>query len=362
MTTPITYDREAFYEALGQVRGLLAELRYIDRALAYLREQRITLGEEFWAGHVSFQIELGRTAPFTRWCSVPDPVPLPWEGLPWHTNAKETEVRAQLAELAGEAETWAAAEISSLTERIAPLTEPIADRYESRLIRPLETVHDTLSYEVSSDVGKLAHSLGGWEGAAADSFASHFYHPFGDILRRQRELLTALAAGLAAAKAIVESTQHSLMDVVHQVRDLLHAQLQQRAEDAGPGREAARTAVIISAGAGVLAAVASGGGLWTVGLTAFAGATSVAATGVPDEAATDHQLAGSTAEELLAALTNAVVLVDTNESDQHDELAEAIRAVLERVASLRGDGSDDRLIPIRPDLVDGVDASNFYLP
>lgn len=50
--------------------------------------------------------------------------------------------------------------------------------------------------------------------------------------------------------------------------------------------------------------------------------------------------------------------------DTHEALHEEVRAALSRVRELRGsaDDEDGRLIPIRPDIVNGVDADNFYQP
>lgn len=362
LTGPPPYHRGELYRNLSDVRGYLAELRYIDRALDYLsqEEARWWQGWELLGGIAYVDVELGQTVPFTKMYRVPEKFPrFFWQ------RSKATEINSHLEVIAEEATAWAATAIESITSWIEPFTAPLASTYEYRTIMPLETIHDMLEDKVSTDFGRLSHSLGNWEGEAADNFATYFYYPFEDTLRSQRQLIAALAGGMLTAKAIVESTQHSLMNVVHHLREELLEQLELRARHAERSRqESLRDALIIGGGtATILGAVASGG-LWTVAMGTVAGGTTIASTTIPDGASDPYQLRGGTAEELLDALSDAVNQIGLNDDHQHLQLADAVWDVLERVEHLRGgsDAGDGRLIPIRPDIVGGVDGDDFYLP
>jgi hypothetical protein len=86
--------------------------------------------------------------------------------------------------------------------------------------------------------------------------------------------------------------------------------------------------------------------------------------GIPDGGSTEFNIEGSTAGALRDSMSDAISQIKINDGEQHDALLEEVDAALQRVNTLRGgaDGDDGRLIPIRPDIVDGVDGDVFYLP
>jgi len=181
--------------------------------------------------------------------------------------------------------------------------------------------------------------------------------------------------GIVAAKAIAESTQHSLMNVAHATKLALREQLQLAQAAATLERQQSAQDTLIIAGGlatvfgavlSAVPAVAAGStsGLWSASLSVVAGGAQLATLGIPQEGAEPYTIEGGTAEALLASLSEAVDLIKNNDDDQHDKLLHEINAVMGRVEILRGgdDGEDARLIPIRPDLVDGVDSESFYVP
>lgn len=359
----ITYDRDEFYRELTEVQGYLAELRYIDTGMAYLEEEEA----RWWqgldlVGPGSFYIEIdfGTTFPFKKKYRVPDDhIHFFWE------DSKKERFVDRLRALAEEANTWAADEIKAIIDRVRPFTWPTGLLYKNNCIDPVLAAHDTLDDEVSVDFGRLEHSLGSWEGDAADNFATNFYNPFEHTLRSQKQLLTALAGGITAAKAIAESTQHSLMNVVHFTREALREQLelcQARAELAR--QESIRNVSIIAGGAAtVFGGFISGGGLWAIGAGVVAGGVSIASTAIPDGGWIALDLHGATAADLLSSMSDAIGLVVRNDSYQHEKLGEEIQMVLDRVDALRAsDREDGRLIPVQPNIISGVDGTDFYLP
>src|SRR5690606_19374508 len=207
--------------------------------------------------------------------------------------------------------------------RVRPFTWLRPGSGESWVIEPLTQVHQRLEDDVDTDFGKLSGSLSNWEGDAADNFATYFYHPFEGILEKQRRLVGALIVGVEAADAIYQATQHSLMTVACHTRDALYEQLELRAQHAElVRRESIRNALVLAGAGASLIAAAAGGGLWSIGLDAATGLSAAASTTIPPD---------------------------------------AVRKVLDRVEGLRA-GGDGRLVPIRPEIVDGVDGDDFYLP
>jgi hypothetical protein len=358
----IPYDMRELYRKLAEIQGYFAELRYIDTALPYLEQEK----SSWWhnaplgPGVDYVEAQFGTTFPFKKTYTVPmDFIRLPWQ------EGKKTEVLAHLQTLATEANTWAATEVEAITSRIKPYTWPVGSSYESRCIKPVQDAHRDLHDEISADFGKLRQSIGRWEGSAADSFAENFYHPFEHTLRSQLQLLTALAAGIAAAKTIAQSTQHSLMNIVHYTGEALRDQLQLSQSKAELARQEAikNVAVIGGAASSVFGGLVAGGSLWAMTMPAVGAGVGIAATSIPDGGWAALNLRGSTALDLLASMSDAVTRVVRNDSAQHRELSEDVETALRRVELLRSgsDGDDGRLIPVRPDIVSGVDGSDFRL-
>ncbi|MFY1699927.1 hypothetical protein [Solwaraspora sp. WMMA2101] len=360
----ITYDRRELYRKLSEIQGYLAELRYIDTALAYLEAEKSSWWHKTPVGPgVDYiDVEFGTTFPFRKVYTVP----LDYLRLPWQDDEKREEVQAHLRGLAAAANTWAATEVEAVTSRIQPYTWPVGSTYDSQCVQPVLDAHLTLNYEIGYDFGKLRHSLGNWRGEAADAFASEFYHPFEQTLRSQMQLLLALAGGIAAAKAIAESTQHSLMNVVHYTGEALRDQLRLCQSEAELARQEAirNIAVIGGAAASVFGGFLAGGGLWAMTMPTVAAGVGVAATAIPDGGWAALDIHGSTALDLLTSMSDAVSLVIANDSDQHAVLSRDVEAALRRIDTLRStsDGEYGRLIPAQPDVVGGVDSSNFRLP
>ncbi|MGH3679393.1 MAG: hypothetical protein ACRDT2_03795 [Natronosporangium sp.] len=364
-----TFDRDQLFELLEEIRGYFAELRYIDLAMQYLEGERAGPAQEYLGGVVTpgteyVEVEFGRTFPFTKRYPVRGDWFDPAFGLFDDTRAER--ILDRLPGFAAAADGWAATEIDGLTERVRPFTWPRGTDYESGCIEPLHGLQTLLADRVSHDFGLLQHSLSDWKGEAADNFGSRFYFPFEHTLRSQQELLGTLLRGIASAQAIAESTQHSIMRVVHATRAALREQLQlaQAAATLERQQSRQRASIIAGASATLFAGLLTSGSLWAAGAAVFSASTQLAAVDIPGGGATVVAVEGSTAEALLNSLSDAVSQIVVNDSEQHELLADQIKDVLQRVETLLGgsDGELGRLIPIRPDIVDGVDSGSFYLP
>lgn len=378
MDETIPYDKYQLQVLLGEVQGYLAELRYIDTAMGYMAQEEASGGERVLKSLLTqkdvhyIDVEFGRTFPFTKTYTVTRD----WYDGPFGLDdTREDRIRARLAELATEADEWAGAEIETIKARIEPLTWPEGSLYLRECIVPLQDMQVMLEDRVSHDFGLLRHTISSWRGEAADNFDGLFYSRFEHTLRSQKQMLTALMGGIVAAKAIAESTQHSLMNVAHATKLALREQLQLAQATAALERQQSAVRALIIAGGlttvfgGILAAVpavtaGSAAGLWSASLTVVAGSAQLATLGIPEDGATEHTIEGGTAEALCNSLSDAIVKIMENEAWQHDRLLREVDAALGRVETLRAgdDGEDARLIPIRPDLVDGVDSESFYVP
>jgi hypothetical protein len=361
------YDRPLLYKNLSEVQGYLAELRYIDIAVAYMEEEQASWWRQVPLTDLSsdLEVEYGKTHPFKKFYQVPNEFRFPWQ------DSRREQVQNQLEVIAEEASSWAATEVETIVGWIEPFTWPVGSLYESECIGPVVAAQRTLDLDVSTDFGKLDYSIRNWHGAAAENFVTNFYTPFGeDILDSQQQLLLSLAGGIEVAKAIAESTQHSIMNVVHYTRAALLEQLQLAAAEAELARQESlrNTMIIGGAGATLLAGlIVPGGGLWGVSLATVAGGASIASTAIPDGAWVPLSLQGATAVDLAKAMSDAIVEIEKNDGKQHHELMLEVNDVLGRVEPrslppTSGYTDDVRLVPMQPAIVDGVDGSDFYLP
>lgn len=369
MTQPVVYDRGDVHRFLTRLGELLADLRYVDRALAYLQEQDMSFWETvaaragIYRGYSVMVVELGRTVPFRRIYDIPyPPINPPWQ----FGNPTEEEIRGHLRSLEEEASRWAAANVVYLWEQVAPYTHSSPALYEHGVVEPLRRGHARLEDEVTDDFAKLRHSFSDWKGIAADNFASEFYHPFKHTLDSHKRLLLALAGAVKVAKAVDEVALHSVTAVLDAGCRALETQLRLRAGQAERERqETQRKALILAASTGGLVATVLGtSSLWAVGAAAAAESLTVFASGDLDETWKEVVFRTTTAEEILGEIVEKLTGVDRRVDDQLDELRAQVDDVLSRVSRLRRgrDGDDGRLIPIRPVIVDGVDAETFYLP
>jgi hypothetical protein len=358
------YDRPKLYENLSEVQGYLAELRYIDIAMAYMEEEQASWWRQIPATDLSsdLDVEYGKTYPFKRFYQVPNDFRFPWQ------DSRREQVQNQLEVIAEEASSWAATEVETIVGWIEPFTWPVGSLYESECIDPVMTAQGTLDYDVSADFGKLDYSIRNWHGKAAENFVTNFYTPFkDDILDNHKQLLLSLAGGLEAAKAIAESTQHSIMNVVHYTHAALVEQLQLAAVNAELARqESLRNIMIIGSGAAtaIAALVVPGGGLWAMTVEAVAGGASIASTAIPDGGSMSFSLRGATASDLAKAMSEAIVEIENHDGDQHEALMWEVHNVLDRIDPYYGgpNVADVRLVPMQPAIVDGVDGTDFYLP
>jgi hypothetical protein len=358
----VPYSKDAFIQKLSEVQGRLAELRYIDRATGYLEgEQAQWYHHQPLGDHIVMEVPFGETVPFTRSYQIGLPASRwPWEELPWHST-REEEVNRRLAEFAVEAGTWAADNIATLTKRAEPLTYPSPASYEGH-VSTLEDVSWVLENTVRSDFDKLTSSIADWEGDAADNYMTYFHEPFKDTRQSHVRLAGALAGGLATAKVIIQAGQQSLMDVVRQMSNLLYAQLVLRSQDTV--QDSTASVLVLGAGAASIAGAIASSGLWIVGWEAAAAGLSAASARIPPSSAHMVDLFGASAEKLLETLETAVGDIERGLTYQYDLLYDELDTVLRRVDLLRNenDGGDGRLVPIRPDIFDGVDADTFRLP
>jgi hypothetical protein len=362
MSETVPYDGYALYDLLGEIQGLFAELRYIDTALDYLEGEEAGWLQEYLGGIVTpgteyLEVEFGQTYPFTKRYTVPSD----WYDSPFgiFDDTRSERIRGRLGELGDEAGEWAATQIEDVKQRIEPFTWPQGDLYESDCLAPVGEMHALLEDQVSEDFGLLQHTISDWKGNAADNFASYFYFPFEHTVRSQKQMLTALMGGIAAAKAIAESSQHSIMNVVNATKAVLRAQLElAQATAARERRQSQQRALILVGGTATVfvgiitagAAAGSAAALWIASFEVIAGSTQLATLAIPDGGATEFNVQGSTAQGIRDSLMNALGQIKENDADEHEVLAGEIEAVLSRVDTLRGgpDGEDGRLVPISP--------------
>jgi hypothetical protein len=265
---------------------------------------------------------------------------------------------------------WGADNLETLKAMTQDVRHPPGSMYEHSVIEPLRTAHTILQDEVRSDFGKLKHTVDNWSGDAAENFATNFYHEFEDMTPSQERVFEALVGGLSTVKAIEESAQHSLMNAVHYLREMLLEQLELRQQQGNASQErrepslgdSVKAITILAAGAAVLSAAVPGK-LWAIGMEAAAGGLSIAASSIPADAAAEFTLHGQTAEVLLGTLLDAIDAIKKHTEDQYEALEVELGTVRDRVELLRGgpdpDGEDGRLYPIRPAIVDGVDSDTF---
>jgi hypothetical protein len=363
----IPYHQEAFHQTLSEVQSRLAELRYIDRAIEYLEQQQaeVELEHRLSGNYFLMEVRLGETVPFTRTFSITTPyMTLPWEYPPWETveDVKMDRINQRLDELRGEAGTWAATNIETVRSRVEPITSPSTTRYDDEVLNPIYDARVQLQDEVSSDFGKLRATIGHWEGEAAESFQTNFYHPFEDTVLSHDRLFQALYDGVVVAREILGAAQHSLMSVVHYTSARLYRQLELRSLDSSDDSPST-IPVIAATGFSLLSAVLGRAGLWVAGSEAISGAIALG-TELVERGNSTVALLGTSADQILFSLDDALRAILSNMSEQYDDLAVNVDTVLNRVRDLRdaSDGNDGRLIPIRPALVNGVNADTFYLP
>nr|MDT0660637.1 hypothetical protein [Micromonospora sp. DSM 115978] len=358
--TSFRYDPYKLHNDLADIGTYLADLHYIDQVFAYLAGLQSSWWHAITPGQFHFAVDFGGTVPFRRVWDVPEHF---IRRLPWQ-DSKEEEIRAQIQRYADTAPTWASCNIETVRAMMEPLAHPTTAGYLNDLIRPVQDVLNDLQDGVNDDFAKLRHTLGRWEGAAADQFANNFYHPFADTLDSQERLLIAFLGGLATSHTIVEATQQSLMNVVHHIREALHEQLQLRAQEAAAARQQSVKEALIVTGTTIAVASTVGSGLWPPAAGATSAALNLGAGTLSGDIAVGHKIAGTTADELLSALVAAISRIDSNAHNQYVDLETNLNGVLTRVNELRNgsSGPDGRLIPIRPHIVDGVDGSNWRLP
>lgn len=373
---PEGFNVTLFYDTLAEAQGYLVELRYIDTAMEYLEREQASWWQRIGViapGADPLSVDFGQTFPFTKYYDVPSD----WFHLPFADTTLD-KVKDRLTELSHQANTWATAAMDEMRQRVDPYVWSCGPIIDSDCVQPISDMFEVLERRVSEDFGLLKHTIDSWRGDAADNFASNFYYPFEHTLRSQKQMLTALMGAIVLAKAIAESTQHSLMNVANAAKAALREQLQRAAATAEAERqESVMQALIIAGGlAGVVSggfaaagAVAgggagAGGALWSAAFSGVAGATQIASAAIPSGAAEEYLMKGSTAEQLNIALGKAIDKVKRIDTRQHDELLQMVDSALQRVEDLRTgpEDSDGQLIPRRPDIVDGVNADTFYLP
>jgi hypothetical protein len=358
--TTFRFDQYKLHNDLADIGTYLAELHYVDQVFAYLNGLQASWWHAITPGQFHFAVDFGGTVPFRRVWDVPEHF---IRRLPWQ-DSKEEEIRAQIQLYAETSPTWASANMETVRAMIEPLAHPTSAGYLNDLIHPVRDVLNDLQDGINDDFAKLRHTLGRWEGAAADQFANNFYHPFANTLDSQERLLIAFLGGLATSHTIVEATQQSLMNVVHHTREALHEQLQLRAQEAVAARQQSIKDVLIITGTAVAVASTVGSGLWPPAAGATSAALNLGAGTLSEDTAVEHRIIGTTADELLTALVAALSRIDSNAHNQYIDLDENLNKVLMRVNELRNgsSGADGRLVPIRPHIVDGVDSSDWRLP
>jgi hypothetical protein len=351
------YDHAKLDGMIGEVAGLLTELKYIDAVLAYISERHWPGPQVSAEQAYSEEIYLGIEFPFTRTLTVRV---TGWDRWTFWSDEQAEEIARDLAALAEDARQWVMDEIAMLRYKIAPIVHTDTGLFYE-VDRGLVSV-DHLVDGLASDIGALGVSIGEWTGDAARNFRGSFYLPFGDIRLHQRGLVKWLRDGLSTSKAIIDLAQLSLMQAVAGTKSALCEQLRLRSVD----REEASAQEVrfLAFATGLFSALT----FEMPPVSASFAALSVTLDYAADELekgsnTAPYEIKGRTAEDLITKLFEAVQQILDSVDQNYDELESRLRNLESEVADLRRvdpDRGHSYLIAARPDLVDGVEPDEFY--
>ncbi|PVG84413.1 hypothetical protein DDE18_02000 [Nocardioides gansuensis] len=334
-----TFDLAEFYTVTSEAYDLMEELHGIDGVLDGLDERgltgyRVTPGSSNMASDGDSTITLGTTHSFTKRYHGTQPGS---GGGGYYTAPAEPVDMSWVDDVYDAASAWRVAAQTSFESDVESIV-----RLESSSFRTpshvLVSTYATLKTRVSVDWAGLSEQGSEWEGEAADKFFKDFHAPFNSIRENHLWALDYLNSLIAAAKAVNDAGQHSVMNLVTEAKRLADRQLQKRQDDSRE-QSSAEALILLSTISGIAGAL-----LFPVpGAAAALGSTSLllnyAATQVPPENSKLKNLEASSAEEVDGALVDELAEVKTNVRRNYDGVQDKVAEMREHI-----DGMDDGVV------------------
>jgi hypothetical protein len=334
---PEVYENAAFFETLGDVTGMLADLWYVDAAKPYLQG----LPWNVMYDRI-YEVPLGERHPFHVRVSVND------EDWP--------RVQRQLRGFHDEAVAKAESAAQALAGAASTLTgfDPGSHR---ETVAQLCRIHDFLARDGHKDLGLLVRYLDDWAGSAADTFADNFFQPLELVHANQCYLLGEMAKAVANAVGIVEAAQDSLMNAVTAASDVLDQQLAQRARGSG-GSSGTELLTVTTAAIGLVNTLkyATTPTAAALGL-ASVGATLVREYGISNVEVEPTTMRASSAEDVAESLQGEVSGVGTWLDGSLSELNGTVGTKRTDMADMQ---DADRLSAARPTLTAETPRQHFH--
>jgi len=267
--------------------------------------------------------------------------------------ATASDIEALSAQLWDDAQRWADANMTWLSEQIGSITWPDETRYD-QIRERLDAVADGLTVFLNEDFGELRNNLGFWRGDAAENFSDKFYNKFVDVVENQGWLIRKLVAAAAVFKGTIRYSQHALMNAVTYTRELLREQLRLR-RDTRRGTELFRVFLTVAAGVTSVLSVYFSGGLSAAFTLAVIGQAFAGAAAMLPDNAPPREIMGATAEQLWTELFESVREIGQFVGKEYDYLFDDLREVEQR---------EDKLQPgltlVRPPLLDGPSGRTLH--
>jgi len=334
---PEVYENAAFFESLGDVADMLADLWYVDAAKPYLQD----LPWNVMYDNI-FEVPLGKRHPFHVRISVND------EEWP--------RVQHQLRSYEGEAAAKAESAAQDLAGGASTLTgfDPGSHR---ETVAQLGRIHDLLARDGHKDLGLLERYLDDWAGTAADTFADNFYQPLELTHANQCYLLGEMAKAASNAVGIVEAAQDSLMNAVRAASDVLDQQLAQRARGSG-GSSSTEFLTVTTATVGLVNTLkyATTPTAAALGL-ASVGATLVREYGISNAGVKPATIRASSADDVAESLRGEVSGAGTWMDRSLSALNGTVGAKRTEMSNME---DDDRLSAARPALTPDTPRQGFH--
>ncbi len=242
-------DAASCRAGLDRLATLLADLRFVERAMAHLDTVDTCVTPPAAAGEpagvltvVTFR--LGSTHPIERAVVVYDDATF------------EERTIALLGHLAHEAARWARAESDHLLTAARPVLALVPG--DTAAVRAaLLADREALVLDVDTDLADLRLRLAPWHGLAKDSYLLDFHGPLVDAHRTHTTALVLCAKAVTAIEIAARGAQRSLRHTVDAAVELVDALLLGWQAAQAPPREETREFLTMAArGADLLAFVA----------------------------------------------------------------------------------------------------------
>jgi hypothetical protein len=355
------FDRDGFYTLLGRCRALLAELAYVDAAVAWLNQAQPLAntgpdGESAGAASTweTATVTIGWTHPFTM--TVHHGQNAAWPDA----EAYFTHVSTELQRFADTAAASTDADLDAVIHSLGGLPLATAGTLTAAAVQIDHNVYEPLVTHVGDDLAPaLVRSLGDWEGAAFANFADRFLTPWAGCRENQMFLIGTIADGYGVAGGIVRAGQHALMNTAATIVEAADAQLAAR-QTRHAGVPLAVTIKVLGTLAVTLVSLmptpaAPAAAAARTGALALA---DYAVSAIPERDREDHTVSATTAADLTAHLRDGVTLTLTNVEANLDELAGRLDAT---ASTVRDMPRTKPLVPPRPQIADGpVPVGDFY--